>query len=93
MGSKDQLAQNARELKTALEATEQELRGVEAALDLDNNNPYLLQKYDRLSRKEQQLMEERKLWTGETPRPRPEITLLSVLCVICRQSSSSFAGR
>jgi hypothetical protein len=86
MGSKGRLAQKARDIKTYLEGTEQELKGVEAALELDNNNPFLLQKYDRLSKKEQQLMEERKLWTGELARPRSEAALLCVLFAVWRQS-------
>jgi len=77
--SKEQLAQDAREIKASLQTTEQELRGVEAALELDNNNSFLLQKYDRLSKKEQQQYDrlrkkEQQYWTGET-RPGSKIPL------------------
>jgi len=63
-GSREQLAQNAKELRQSFEETELELKGVEDALESDSSNAFLLQKYDRLSQKEQQLMSERALWTG-----------------------------
>ena len=65
-GSREQLARNAQEIKHSLEATELELKGVEDALGNDSQNAFLLQKYARLSKKEQLLLEERALWTGNS---------------------------
>jgi len=95
MGRKEQLAQDVREIKASLETTEQELRELEAALELDKSNAFLLQKYEGLSKKEQQqydrlfkkkrqFREEINPWTGEI-RPKSKISLVCVLRVIWRQ--------
>jgi len=80
LGSKEQLARHVREIEASLEVMEEERRGVEAALKLDNNNAFLLRKFDQLSKKELQMMEERKLWRGEI-RPNPRYTFC-MPCVI-----------
>ena len=79
-GSREQLAQNAKEIKQSLEAIELELKDVETALGNDSQNSFLLQKYARLSKKEQLLLEERALWTGDCfGHTNPAFTSLAVL--------------
>lgn len=50
-----------------LDANNQALAKLEHALERDSRNPYLLKKYERLSKREELLLEERKLWAGELP--------------------------
>ena len=48
-----------------LAATTQELHELERELQKDSTNSFLLKKYERLTRREQLLLEERKLWAGQ----------------------------
>jgi len=81
LGSKEQLAQDATEMKASLEVTEQELRGVQAALELDNNNAFLLHKescladirrrYDETSAGEKQARE--RLYAAIEDKKAPRV--------------------
>ena len=47
-----------------LAGTTQELHDLEQELHKNSTNAFLLKKYERLTRREQLLLEERKLWAG-----------------------------
>ena len=49
-----------------LAGTTQELHQLEQELHKDSTNCFLLKKYERLTRREQLLLDERKLWAGQS---------------------------